>query len=238
MMSTEVTGDNSIRQRTNVQETSDTTKEEIDKETEEMIKPETETWKKNLLPRRVELTLQQLIGYGLLFFFTVTYLEQIYLGFPGWAEKNAVMPNYTFTKWFNQNVYLIVALLIGYLIFSINGNRYLPLGLGILLYGTFNNIQDIAYSAIMMKYYPGVITGLVWWPIACIAYKRVREVKRNDKLLLWQILFFTFLYTLVPFVVFFFQDTQPESIYRWGTIFSKQQETVPTIPVGTPTIRP
>jgi len=46
MMSTEVTGDNSIRQRTNVQETSDTTKEEIDKETEEMIKPETETWKK------------------------------------------------------------------------------------------------------------------------------------------------------------------------------------------------
>jgi len=47
MMSTEVSGDNNIRQRTNVQETSDSTKEETDKEIEEKIKPEPQTWKKN-----------------------------------------------------------------------------------------------------------------------------------------------------------------------------------------------
>jgi len=233
MMSTEVSGDNNIRQRTNVQETSDTTKEETDKEIEEKIKPEPQTWKKTLVPR-----LQQLIGYGLLSFFTFTYLEQIYFGFPGWAEKNAAMPNYTFTKWFNQNVYVIMALLIGYLIFSINDKRYLPLGLGILLYGIFSNIQDIAYSAIIMKYHPGVISGLMWWPIAGIAYGRIRDMKRNDILLFWQTLFFTILYTLVPFAVFFFQDTQPENIYRWSTLFSKQPEVIPTTPAGTPTIRP
>jgi hypothetical protein len=131
---------------------------------------------KDLILKIKEARLENIILASLLVYVTVHLLEEGLLGFPAWAEMYWRIPNYTTSKWLIHNVYFISVLLIGYFIYHRNRQRFLPLGLGIVIWGFSNSLAHIGSSLIWLSYSPGLFTGLIWVLLFVLARRRVREV--------------------------------------------------------------
>jgi len=152
------------------------------------------------------LNLNQLTLGTLLVYITLHVLDEGIFNFAAWAELRWQIPNYTVAKWLLHNAYFIFFLGLGYIIFRRNPTKFLPVGLGIVIWGLMNGLSHIIFSIIFREYSPGLISGLIFILIAFYAYQH----GRRNKMLSGQVVAFSILAALLywglPIVLFIEAD--------------------------------
>ena len=108
------------------------------------------------------IRLEYLVLGTLLLYVTVHLLEEWLLGFPAWAEQRWGIRSYTAIKWLMHNAYFTFFLVLGYVIYRINEGRFLPLGLGIVIWGLLNFANHLVFTVLYIEYSPGLITSLLF----------------------------------------------------------------------------
>ena len=121
------------------------------------------------------LKLDQLILGTLLTYISLHMLDEGIFDFAAWAERYWHIPDYSFGKWLLHNIYFILPLGLGYFFYQRNHRIFLPLGLGISLWGFMNGLSHIIFSLIFLEYSPGLISGLVFIALAIVVYRRAKE---------------------------------------------------------------
>ena len=149
-----------------------------------------------------EVKLEHLVIGTLLVYITLHLLEEGVFGFPTWAEGRWGIPNYTVFKWLLHNCYFIFFLVVGYFIYRINKERFLPLGLGIVIWGLLNSLNHIVFSVIFLEYSPGLFTGLIFLLFAVLAFRRIREMGKLSAGLVLPSILFGLLYWGLPMALF------------------------------------
>ena len=149
-----------------------------------------------------EAKLEHLVLGTLLVYVTLHLLEEWFFGFPAWAEARWRIPNSTVSKWLLHNVYFAFFLAVGYLLYRSNSEKWLSVGLGIIIWGLLNSLNHIIFTVIFLEYSPGLFTGLIFLLFAVLALKRVREMERLSWNLALLSVLFGLLYWGVPMVLF------------------------------------
>lgn len=153
------------------------------------------------------LKLERLIGLALLAYLTVHLLEEGIFGFPAWAELRWRIPNYTTGKWLLHNVYFAFFLILGYLLYRKDTTRFLPLGVGILVWGFMNALNHVIFTLIFLEYSPGLVTGLIWVPLGVWGVQRLHhEGRLTPKNMILSILA-GLLYWGIPITLFIIVDS-------------------------------
>lgn len=151
----------------------------------------------------LELNLNQLIKLSILLYLPFHLLEEWAFGFAGWAGRYWGIPNYTTFKWFIHNIYFTAFLVIGYLVYRVNKEKRLVFGVGLILWGLMNAANHLVCSIIFLEYEPGIITGLLWIPLAVLAFKRLKADKKlQGKMLFYSFLVSILFYWTMPMVLF------------------------------------
>jgi hypothetical protein len=149
------------------------------------------------------LKLEHLILGTLLVYVTLHVFEEWLFGFPDWALRRWGIPGYDVPKWLLHNVYFAFFLAVGYLVYRSNQDRWMPLGLGILVWGFLNSaIAHIAFTVIFLEYSPGIITSLIFVYFAVMGLAQLRRAGRLSWKLIVPSVACGLLYWGVPMVVF------------------------------------
>jgi hypothetical protein len=122
------------------------------------------------------LNLEHLILGTLLAYITLHLLDEGLFNFAAWAELRWQIPNYTVPKWLLHNVYFVFFLGLGYFIYRRQPAKFLPAGLGIVIWGFMNGLSHFIFSLIFWEYSPGLLSGLIFIAIAVLAYQRARQM--------------------------------------------------------------
>lgn len=143
-----------------------------------------------------------LILSSLIIYLTVHLIEEGIFGFPAWALKRWGIPDYTTFKWLIHNIYFIVFLGIGFFIYKRNKEKYLAVGLGIVIWGLMNTLNHVIFSLIYMEYSPGLFTGLLFLILAIIAFLKLKEQDKFSLRLILLSSIFGVIYWMVPIIAF------------------------------------
>ena len=120
------------------------------------------------------IKLDNLVLGTLLVYVTLHLLEEWLFGFPAWAEQRWGIPDYTVIKWLMHNAYFTFFLVLGYVIYRINKDRFLPLGLGIVTWGLLNFANHLVFTVIFLEYSPGLITSIIFLLIGILVLRKAR----------------------------------------------------------------
>jgi len=158
------------------------------------------------MSRLKQASLKQLILGTLLVYLTLHLLEEGLFGFPAWAENRWGIPGYTTVKWLIHNVYFAFFLVIGFLVYRRNPEKYLIVGLGVLVWGLLNTVNHLVFSIIFLEYSPGLFTGLIFALFAYWGWQRVKEMGHSNWRRMAPAAGFGLLYWAVPIVLFISVD--------------------------------
>lgn len=153
---------------------------------------------------RTTLTMNHLVTAALVTYLPFHLLEEGLFGFPAWAETYWRIPDYTVGKWLFHNVFFVTVLLIGYIAYQVNKERYLSAGFGIILWGGMNTFNHVGCSVAFGKIEPGLFTSLVFLLIGILAIWKIRAMGRLSFRLLGQAVLWNVLYWGVPILLFMF----------------------------------
>jgi hypothetical protein len=123
-----------------------------------------------------EIKLEHLVLSVVLIYITLHLLEEGLLGFPAWAERRWGIPNFTTFKWLLHQPYFLLSLGVSYLIYRSNKDRFLVVGLGIIMWGLVNTLDHVGFTVIFLEYSPGLFTGLLFLLIAILALRKAHEM--------------------------------------------------------------
>ena len=126
--------------------------------------------------RTSNLKLEHLILSILITYVTLHLIDEGLFGFAAWAEARWHIPNYTTPKWLLHNVYFIFFLGLGTIIYWRNTEKFLPLGLGVAVWGLMNALSHIIFSIIFLEYSPGLLTGFLFLFFGVLVFQRGREM--------------------------------------------------------------
>ncbi|HDQ74112.1 MAG TPA: HXXEE domain-containing protein [Chloroflexi bacterium] len=153
------------------------------------------------------LTLNHLILGTLLVYVTLHLMEEWLLGFPAWAELRWGIPGYTVSKWLFHNVYFAFFLTLGYLVYRRNNEKFLAMGLGIVVWGLLNSLNHIIFTLIFLEISPGIFTGFIFLFFAILTWRKVRGTEKSSGKLWALSSFFGLAYWIVPIVLFISIDS-------------------------------
>ena len=123
------------------------------------------------------------------------------------------VPDYSVAKWLLHNLYFAFFLVVGHLIYRCDRQRFLTLGLGIIVRGLPNALNHIVFTAIFLELSPGIFTRFVFLLFAVLAWNRVREQGKLSWRLGLSSIVFGLLYWAVPIVLFIGVD---RALGIWG----------------------
>ncbi len=149
-----------------------------------------------------QIKLAHLVLGALLTYIPLHLLEEGLGGFPAWAEQYWHIPNYDVGKWLLHNVLFVVALLIGYIFYRLDQERFLSAGLGIILWGLMNTLNHIGCSIAFGAIEPGLFTSLIFALIAILAVRQLRTQSRLSLGLVGLAVAWNVLYWGVPIAAF------------------------------------
>jgi hypothetical protein len=107
--------------------------------------------------------------------------EEGVLNFAAWVNRRGVVANFTTTTWILQQPYFVLALSLAYFIYRIDPEKFLPVGLGVMVWGLLSFLGFAGLTLASGEYAPGMIAGLTYLPLAFWA---VRILRRQGKLTL------------------------------------------------------
>ena len=127
------------------------------------------------MPGKAKLTLDHLIlGAGIVFL-ALQIPEEGLFNFSGWVERRGIIPNFTLTTWLLQLPYFILALSLAYFIYRIEPGKFLPIGLGVLVWGLLDFIGFAGLSLISRGYVPGLLSSVLYLPMILLGMRILRR---------------------------------------------------------------
>ena len=151
-----------------------------------------------MLFRIDEIEFEHLVTGALVVYLPFHLLEEGFLGFPAWAEKYWRIPDYTVGKWLFHNVFFVAVLLIGFVIYQVNREKYLSAGLGIILWGFMNTLNHLGCSIAFGKIEPGLFSSFLFLLIAILAVRKMCVSGKLRPSLIGQAILWNVLYWGVP----------------------------------------
>lgn len=148
-----------------------------------------------------QLEIRKLIAAAFILYIPFHIIEEWAFGFASWAYTYWRIPSYTTTKWLIHNGYFAFFLLIGLLLYLLKPNTFLPFGVGIVIWGFMNTLNHIVCSFVFLEYEPGILTSLLWIPLAFQVYNRMSKKVNKNKLLLYSIIV-AIAYWSIPMTLF------------------------------------
>lgn len=145
---------------------------------------------------------EYLVTSALIAYLPFHLLEEGSLGFPAWAERYWRIPNYTIGKWLFHNAFFVTVLLVGYIIYLVNKEKYLSAGFGIILWGVMNTLNHVGCSIAFGEVEPGLFTSLLFLLIGILAVWKVRTMGKLSLGLIGQAVLWNVLYWGVPIALF------------------------------------
>ena len=124
-------------------------------------------------------------------------VEEALNNFPEWMSNQYGLPiilNYP--HWLINNLFFFLTLLIG-LLFFLKSEKYLYLGIGILLWSLINSFEHIVGTVINSNVSPGFYTGLLFILISIFGILKLI----NDRRLNTKIVIFSFLSALLYWII-------------------------------------
>jgi hypothetical protein len=149
-----------------------------------------------------QIKLAHLVLGALLAYIPLHLLEEGLGGFPAWAEQYWHIPNYAVGKWLLHNVFFIAALLIGYVFYRLDQERFLSAGLGIILWGLMNTLNHVGCSIAFGAIEPVLFTSFIFALIAVLAVRQLRTQGRLSLGLVGLALAWNVLYWGIPIASF------------------------------------
>ncbi|MBN1891915.1 MAG: hypothetical protein JW780_03975 [Clostridiales bacterium] len=112
--------------------------------------------------------------------YVVFHVTEEALGnFPLFMHENWGIPDIGYAQWLYHNiVFFLPVLLVAFLIFLINEERFLPIGLGISIWGTLNFFEHAFYTIKNASVAPGLFSSLLFVALTIITFVLVRKSGR------------------------------------------------------------
>jgi hypothetical protein len=127
---------------------------------------------------RVKLTLNHLIlGVGIVYL-GLQIPEEGLFNFAAWIRRHGWIPNFTVTAWLLALPYCLLALSLAFFIYRIDPEKFLSVGLGIIVWGLLDFLGFAGLSLMNREYSPGLIASLVFLPLALLAGRILRRQGR------------------------------------------------------------
>jgi len=127
------------------------------------------------VPEKRKLTLDHLIlGAGIVFL-ALQIPEEGLFNFAAWVQRRGIIPNFTVTTWLLQQPYFILALSMAYFLYRVDSEKFLPIGLGILVWGVLNFLGFAGLSIISREYMPGLLSSVFYLPLALLGARILRR---------------------------------------------------------------
>lgn len=127
---------------------------------------------------RIKLTLSRLIlGAGIVYL-GLQIPEEGLFNFAAWIGRHGWIPNFTVTAWILALPYYLLALSLAFFIYRIDTEKFLSVGLGIIVWGLLDFLGFAGLSLIYREYSPGLIASLFFLPLALLAGRILRRQGR------------------------------------------------------------
>jgi hypothetical protein len=105
--------------------------------------------------------------------------EEGFLNFASFVNRHGLIANFTPTGWLLQQPYFILALSLAYFVYRIDPEKFLPAGLGVIVWGLLSFAGFAGLMLFSGEYAPGAIAALIYLPLAFLA---LRLLRRQGKL--------------------------------------------------------
>jgi hypothetical protein len=127
------------------------------------------------VPITIKLRLDHLILSVGIVFLVLQLLEEGVFNFAAWVGSRWTIPDFTITSWLLLQPYFILALSFAYFIYRTDPDKFLAVGVGIVVWGLLDFLGFAGISWIYEEYTPGLISSLIYLPIAFLAYRTLRR---------------------------------------------------------------
>jgi len=130
-------------------------------------------------------------------------LEEAFNNFPLWmAEHYNFQKPLSYPHWLINNSIFLFVLLTGLIIYNRNRVKYLPFGLGILIWGFMNSLEHIVFSVYDSKISPGFYTSILFLVVTIIGFIRLKQDKLLNLPIVLKSLLIAIGYWIVPIATF------------------------------------
>lgn len=126
--------------------------------------------------------------------------EEALGNFPAWMHQHHWMSTQlSYGHWMAGNIFFYYPLLLlGIIGYHFGGDKWLPTGLGVTIWGVLNTLEHLIYSCLDRQVSPGLFTGLMFGVIAILTFRRLSEMRKATVKRIMLSLFFACVYALVP----------------------------------------
>jgi len=155
------------------------------------------------VPGKAKLTLDHLIfGVGIVFL-ALQIPEEVLFNFSAWVERHGIVANFTVNTWLLQPPYYILELSLAYFIYRIEPGKFLPIGVGVLVWGLLDFVGFAGLSLISREYVPGLLSSIFYLPLMLLGLRILRRGGKGTPRLAALSSLTGFLIMALPFAAFF-----------------------------------
>jgi len=129
-------------------------------------------------------------------------LEEALGNFPLWMFEHYNLPKtLSYPHWLINNSIFLLILIIGLLTYFRDRKKFLPFGVGIIIWSFMNSMEHMVFSAVDLKASPGIVTALILLLVSGFGFIKLRlENSLNIKLMVKSIII-GICYWVVPIII-------------------------------------
>ncbi len=129
-------------------------------------------------------------------------LEEALNNFPLWMSTHYNLPIVlSYSHWLINNSFFFLTLLVGLFIYLKDKTRFLPAGVGILIWIFLNSMEHITFSVIDLKAVPGLCTAIIFLVISLLGFVKLYIDKLLNIGLIWKSILIGIGYWIIPFIM-------------------------------------
>ena len=129
-------------------------------------------------------------------------LEEALGNFPLWMSEHYSLPKVlSYPHWLINNSIFFLILLIGLLIYFRDRIKFLPFGVGILVWSFMNSMEHLVFSAIDMEASPGIVTAVIFLFVSGLGFIKLRLDNSLNMKLMFKSIIAGICYWVVPIII-------------------------------------
>lgn len=128
--------------------------------------------------------------------------EEALGNFPLWMSEHYSLPKVlSYPHWLINNGIFFLVLLIGLLIYFRDRRKFLPFGVGILIWSFINGMEHLVFSTIDVKASPGIVTAVIFVLVSGLGFIKLRLDNSLNMKVIFKSIIAGICYWIVPFIV-------------------------------------
>lgn len=107
--------------------------------------------------------------------------EEGFLNIASFVNRHGMAADFTATNWLLLQPYFILSLSLAYFIYRTDPEKFLPVGVGVIVWGLLSFLGFAGLTLLAGAYAPGLIAALMYLPLG---YMAARILRRRGRLTL------------------------------------------------------